>query len=277
MVSSVIGASVPRTEGASKVTGGATYTADVKLPRMLWAKVLRSPYPHARIVSVDTSAAMQVPGVVDVLTGADVEGRYQGKVLRDIPVLCWDRVRYAGDRVAAVAAETPEACDEALALIEVTYEELPAVFDPLKALEPDAPAIHASPRDYEGKPGGPATTFANDLHNGCTRMAWGKGDIDAGFAEADVVLEHRFYVPSRHQAYLEPYASLVDIRPDGRVEVWCSSKSPFRARQQLGMAVGLTDDDIRVNVVNVGGDFGGKGDARDLPIAYFFAKPRGVR
>ena len=163
-------------EGASKVTGGATYTADVKLPRMLWAKVLRSPYPHARIVSVDTSAAMQVPGVFDVLTGADVEGRYQGKVLRDIPVLCWDRVRYAGDRVAAVAAETPEACDEALALIDVTYEELPAVFDPLKALEPDAPAIHASPRDFEGKPGGPATTFADDLHNGCTRMAWAKGD-----------------------------------------------------------------------------------------------------
>src|SRR5205823_27316 len=101
MVSSVIGVSVPRVEGASKVTGGATYTADVKLPGMLWAKVLRSPYPHARIVSIDTSEAMKVPGVIDILTGADVEGRYQGKVLRDIPVLCWDRVRYAGDRVAA--------------------------------------------------------------------------------------------------------------------------------------------------------------------------------
>lgn len=275
MVSSVIGVSVPRVEGASKVTGSATYTADVKLPGMLWARVLRSPYPHARIVSVDTSGAKKVPGVVDVLTGADVEGLYQGKVLRDIPVLCWDRVRYVGDRVAAVCAETQEACDEALSLIEVEYEELPAVFDALEAMEPDAPLIHASPKDYDGKPGGPATTFADDLRNGCTRMAWGKGDIDKGFAEADVVLEHRFFVPSRHQAYLEPYGSVVDIQPGGKVDVWCSSKSPFRARQQLGRAVGLEDEDIRVNVVNVGGDFGGKGDARDLPIAYFFAKRTG--
>jgi CO/xanthine dehydrogenase Mo-binding subunit len=275
MVSSVIGISAPRVEGASKVTGSATYSADVKLPGMLWAKVLRSPHPHARIVSVDTTAAKQVPGVVDVLTGADVEGLYQGKVLRDIPVLCWDRVRYAGDRVAAVAAETLEACNEALSLIEVEYEELPAVFDPLEAMQPDAPLVHNSPRDYQGRPGGPATTFADDLRNGCTRMAWGKGDIDAGFAEADVVLEHRFFVPSRHQAYLEPYTSVVDVRSDGRVEVWCSSKSPFRARQQLAMAVGLKDEDVRVNVTNVGGDFGGKGDARDLPIAYFFAKRTG--
>src|SRR5213075_10301 len=143
---SVIGVSVPRVEGASKVTGSATYTADVKLPGMLWAKILRSPYPHARIVNIDTSEAKRVPGVVDVLTGADVEGRYQGKVLRDIPLLCWDRVRYAGDRVAAVAAETQEACDEALALIDVTYEELPAVFDPLQAMEPEAPLVHESPR-----------------------------------------------------------------------------------------------------------------------------------
>ena len=216
----------------SKVTGGATYTADVKLPGMLWAKVLRSPYPHARILRVDTSAAMQVPGVVDVLTGADVEGHYQGKVLRDMPVLCWDRVRYAGDRVAAVAAETPEAADEALSLIEVDYEELPAVFDPLEAMEPDAPTVHEDPREYPGTPGGGAT-FADDLHNGSTRMAWRKGDLDQGFAEADLVMEHTFTIPSRHQGYLEPYASVVDIDDDGRVQAWCSSKAPFRARQQL--------------------------------------------
>ena len=204
MVSSVIGASVPRVEGAAKVTGGATYTADVKLPGMLWAKVLRSPHPHARIVSVDTSAARQVPGVVDVLTGADVEGHYQGKVLRDIPVLCWDRVRYAGDRVAAVAAETPEACDEALALIDVDVRRAAGSVRPATSHGAGRARDPRQPARLPGQARRPRDHVRRRPAQRLTRMAWGKGDIDAGFAEADVVLEHRFYMPSRHQAYLEP-------------------------------------------------------------------------
>ena len=142
MQSTIIGASVPHIEGAEKVTGRTVFTADVDLPGMLWGKVLRSPHPHARIRSIDASAAWRVPGVKAVVTGQDAVGFLMGKVLLDLPVLCWDRVRYIGDRVAAVAAETPEAAEEALRLIAVDYEELPAVFNPMEAMRPDAPLLH---------------------------------------------------------------------------------------------------------------------------------------
>ncbi|HWO72110.1 MAG TPA: xanthine dehydrogenase family protein molybdopterin-binding subunit [Dehalococcoidia bacterium] len=268
----IIGAPVPRIEGPEKVSGRARYAGDVSLPGMLWGAVLRSPYPHARIRRVDVSHAWRVPGVRAIVTGQDIPGRYFGKVLRDMPVLCWDRVRYVGDRVAAVAAETREAAEEALALIEVDYEQLPAVYDPIEAMQPEAPLLHEDVASY---PGGQLPTLATDVHNGQTRLAWSKGNVEQGFREADVVLEHTFYVPSRHQAYLEPYASVIAIEPDGRVQAWCSSKAPFRARIQLSQATGVPEEQIRINVAYVGGDFGGKGDARDLPIAYFLAKQAG--
>jgi CO/xanthine dehydrogenase Mo-binding subunit len=269
---SVIGAPAPRIEGPEKVTGRARYTADVLLPGALWGKILRSPVPHARIVRIDASRAWSVPGVRAVVTGKDVPGHYIGKVLRDMPVLCWDRVRYIGDRVAAVAADTEEAAEEALRLIEVEYEELPAVFDPLEALEPGAPLLHDDVAAYDGAP---RQTLATDVHNGQTRLHYGKGDVEQGFRDADLVLEHTFRIPSRHQGYLEPFASLVAIDGDGRVQAWCSSKAPFRARMQMAKAIGIPEEQIRVNVTYVGGDFGGKGDARDLPICYFLAKQAG--
>jgi CO/xanthine dehydrogenase Mo-binding subunit len=272
--SAVIGAPVPRIEGPDKVTGRAGFAADVVLPGMLWGKVLRSPYPHASIRSIDASRAWTVPGVRAVVTGRDVAGRYMGKGLRDWPVLCWDRVRYAGDRVAAVAAETLEAAEDALALIEVDYEQLPAVFDPLEAMQPGAPLLHEDVTVYEGAPGPPAR-LARDVHNGLTRLAWSKGDLELGFREAGLVLEHTFRIPSRHQGYLEPYASVIEIDAEGRVQAWCSSKAPFRARIQLAQALGIAEQQIRINVICVGGDFGGKGDARDLPIAYFLARQAG--
>ena len=147
--SEIIGQSLSRIDGPDKVTGETLYTADVILPGMLTGKILRSPYPHARIRSIDTRAAWNVPGVKAVVTGEDARGCLQGKVLRDMPVLCWDRVRYIGDRVAAVAADTPEAADEALLLIEVDYEVLPAVYDPIKAMEPEAPLIHDDVAAYD--------------------------------------------------------------------------------------------------------------------------------
>ena len=265
----VIGAPVPRIEGPDKVTGRTVYAADVTLPGMLWGKLLRSPLPHARIRRIDASAAWRVPGVRAVVTGADHPNLYVGKVLRDMPVLCWDRVRYVGDRVAAVAADTPEAADEALDLIDVDYEPLPAVFDPLEAMLPGAPLLHDDPAAYDGAP---LTRLATDVHNGQTRLAWSKGDLDQGFRQADLVMEHTFSVPSRHQGYLEPYASVIALDDDERVQVWCSSKAPFRVRRQLAQALGLPEEQIRVNVAAVGGDFGGKGDARDLPIAYLLAR-----
>ena len=269
MQSTIIGAPVPQIEGPAKVTGRTRYAADVNLPGMLRGKILRSPHPHARILSIDASAAWSVPGVKAVVTGQDAPGHLMGKVLRDMPVLCWDKVRYIGDRVAAVAAETLEAAEEAILLIEVDYELLPAVFDPMEAMKPDAPLIHDDIASYHGAP---LDVLATDVHNGQTRLAWEKGDLAEGFRQADVVLEHSFSVPSRHQGYLEPFASVIYIDDDGRIQAWSSSKAPFRARLQLAQAMGLQDEDIRVNVVSVGGDFGGKGDTRDLPVAYLLAK-----
>lgn len=269
MPSTMIGAPVSRIEGSKKVTGRTHFAADVELPGMLWGKILRSPHPHARIRRIDASAAWSVPGVKAVVTGQDSPGHLMGKVLRDMPVLCWDRVRYIGDRVAAVAAQTLEAAEEALLLIDVDYELLPAVFDPMEAMRPDAPLLHDDVASYAGAP---LAVLATDVHNGQTRLAWAKGDVAEGFRQADVILEHSFSVPSRHQGYLEPFTSVIGIDDDGRIQAWCSSKAPFRARLQFAQAMGLQEEQIRVNVVSVGGDFGGKGDARDLPVAYLLAK-----
>ena len=149
---SVIGAAVGRVEGADKVSGQATYGADVHFPDTLWGKILRSPYPHARIVRIDTTKAWQVPGVKAIVTGKDEPEHYQGKSIRDIPVLCWDKVRYIGDKVAAVAAESRDAAEEAINLIDVEYEELPAVFDVIEAMKPGAPVLHDNAPGYDGAP-----------------------------------------------------------------------------------------------------------------------------
>lgn len=267
--SSVIGVSVPRAEGWKKVTGHTAFAADVILPGTLIGKVLRSPYPHARIVSIDASAARQLPGVHAIVTGPDVAGRLWGKVMRDMPVLCWDRVRFIGDRVAAVAADSEDQAEAALAAIVVEYEELRAVFDPIEAQHPEAPLIHDDITKYEGAP---ADRLAPDLHNGCTRLAWSKGDLQSGFSDADLIVEHTFRIPSRHQGYLEPHSVLVHIDDEQRVQVWAASKAPFRVRTQLSKATGVPEASILVNVTSVGGDFGGKGEALDVPIAYYLAE-----
>ena len=270
--SKVVGTAVPRADGGDKVRGQTVYAADVKLPGLLWAKILRSPHPHARIRRVDISQAEKVPGVRAVITGEDVKGRLIGKQIRDMPVLCWDTVRFAGDRVAAVAAETVDAAEEALNLIEVDYELLPAVFDPLAAMAPGAPKIHENVGDYDGAP---KNLLATDLRNGLTRLAWKKGDVDAGFRDADLVMEHTFQIPARHQGYLEPHAATVAIEPDGRIQVWASVKNPFGVRSQLAKCLSVGEERIRMNPVNVGGEFGGKGDGVDLPVLYFLAAKAG--
>ncbi|HXG51698.1 MAG TPA: xanthine dehydrogenase family protein molybdopterin-binding subunit [candidate division Zixibacteria bacterium] len=246
------------------MSGRAVYAADVSLPGMLWAKILRSPHAHARIARIDVSKAARARGVRAVVTGADVKGSYVGKQIRDMPVLCWDVVRFVGDRVAAVAAESADAAEEALRLIEVDYEELPAVFDPLEAMKDGAPRIHESAGRYEGVP---RDKLADDVRNGLTRLAWRKGDVEEGFRRADLVLEHSFSIPARHQGYIEPHACLV-AAGGKRIQVWTSAKNPFGVRSQLAKAVSVPEERIVVHPVAVGGDFGGKGDAVDLPIAY---------
>ena len=268
----VIGSPVPRAEGREKVSGRTLYAADVDCPGVLWGKILRSPYPHARILKVDVSRARNVPGVEAIVTGEDAKGSYIGKQIRDMPVLCWDIVRFIGDRVAAVAAETRDAAEEAVSLIDVEYEELPAVFDPFEAMQADAPLLHADLSVYGGVP---KDTLALNVHNGLTRLDWRKGDVESGFREADHVLEHTFRIPARHQGYIEPHASIVAVEADGRIQVWTSAKNPFGVRTQLAYAIAVAEERIRVNVVNVGGEFGGKGDGVDLPIAYLLARRSG--
>jgi carbon-monoxide dehydrogenase large subunit len=267
-----VGVAVPRGEGSGKVSGQTVYAADVKLAGLLWAKILRSPHPHARIRSIDVSKAQKLTGVRAIITGADVKGHLIGKQIRDMPVLCWDKVRFVGDRVAAVAAETADVAEEALHLIDIDYEPLPAVFDPVEAMAPGAPKLHD---DVAGYDGAPLKILATDLHNGLTRLRWQKGDVEAGFRDADLVMEHTFHVPARHQGYLEPHAATVAIDPDGRIQVWASVKNPFNVRTQLAKCLSIAEERIRMIPVTVGGEFGGKGDGVDLPVLYFLAQKSG--
>jgi CO/xanthine dehydrogenase Mo-binding subunit len=266
MVYTVIGQPTARVEGQEKVTGAMQYTADVALPGTLWGRALRSPLPHARILHIDASRAHQVPGVHAVLTGADVRGIRYGRRLFDVPVLAEDRVRFVGERVAAVAAEDRDAAEEALMLIEVEYEELPTVFDPVEALREDAPMLHPEVNSYIGLPrplDHPSNAFVRDT--------WSKGNIDAGFAQADLIVENTFTVPRQHQAYLETHSCLVWIDNEGRIQIWASSKVPYQVKEQLSVALGLPKEHIRLNPVAIGGDYGGKGSPMDIPLAYFLA------
>jgi CO/xanthine dehydrogenase Mo-binding subunit len=265
-----IGRPTTRVEGQEKVTGALQYTADVALPGTLWGRALRSPLPHARLIRIDPSRALQVPGVHAVLTGADVHGIRYGRRLFDVPVLAEERVRFAGERVAAVAAEDRDAAEEALARIEVDYEELPAVFDPLQALAADAPILHPEVNSYIGLPK-PLETPSNAF----VRDTWRKGDIESGFAQAELIIENTFTVPRQHQAYLEPHSCLVWIDEQGRIQVWASSKVPYQVKEQLAVALHLPKERIRLNPVAIGGDYGGKGSPMDIPLAYFLAQRTG--
>ena len=265
-----VGKAVTRLEGPQKVTGTALYPADVLVPGMLWGKALRSPLPHARILNVDTSRASRLPGVHAVLTGANLSGIYIGRRMLDLPVLAWDKVRFIGQKVAAVAAEDPDIAEDALELIDVEYEELPAVFDPLEAMRPGAPILHENINSYKGLP-----EPVQEPTNRFVHSEWSKGDIERGFAEADVLFEHTFTLPRTHQVYLEPHACLVQVDQEGRVQVWVNSKVPFPLRGQIATAIGLEPDRVRINVSHIGGDFGGKGDPMDVPLSYFLARASG--
>jgi CO/xanthine dehydrogenase Mo-binding subunit len=276
-----IGQPAGHIEGPAKVTGRALYTADITLPGMLWGKCVRSPFPHARILSIDVSQARQLPGVHAVLTGADLPEVRLGRFLLDIPILARDRVRFIGEKVVAVAAESPDIAEEALTLIDVEYEELPAVFDPLAAMQDTAPRVHEHPDSYAHPPipeaflhGGQAEFFPS-IPNVVSQVFYRYGDLDTGFAQADRIFEHIFSVPSVHQGYIEPHACVVSIEPSGKINVWLSDKTPFIARGQFAAALGVPEDRIRVNPVAIGGDFGGKGSLMDSVLCYYLAQHSG--
>jgi len=261
-----IGQPTIRADGPEKVTGKALYSADVPLAGCLWGKVLRSPFAHARIVGIDTSKAKAVPGVFAVLTGKDMAGVLYGRRLRDVPPLANERVRFIGDPVAAVAAVDEDVAQQALALIDVEYEELPAVFDPLEAMRDDAPLLHPDVNSYAGLPQ-KLTTLSNVF----VRNDYKRGDVEAGFAQSDMIVEGTYTTPVVHQAYLESHTCAVWVNPQGRVLVWASNKAPHALRQQLAEAVSIPRERIVVNHAYIGGDFGGKGSPMNAPLCYFLS------
>ena len=262
----VIGQPTPRTDVQGKVTGEAHYTPDVQLPGMLWAKALRSPLPHARIVRIDTSKAEALPGVRCVVTGADTSGMLYGRGMLDVAVLADGRVRFIGERVAAVAADDLHTAEAAVALIDVEYEELPAVLDPDEAIREGAPIIHPDMSSYVGLPdpaAAPSNVFVHDLSE--------KGDVEAGFAASDVIVENEFSVSRVHAAYMEPHCCVAWKDDDGKLQVWAPNKAPHGLKQILARALSLNVEEVVVNPVMVGGDFGAKGAALDEPLCCFLA------
>jgi CO/xanthine dehydrogenase Mo-binding subunit len=266
----VIGTATPRADAAEKVTGEARFTSDTMMPGTLWAKSLRSPYAHARIVRVDTSKAAALPGVRAVLTGADVSGVLFGRRLRDVPVLAEHVVRFVGERVAAVAADDSTIAEAACQLIEVVYEELPIVLGPEAGLADGAPVLHPGVNNYAGLP----RTVEGNL-NAFVTDSWGHGDIAKGFAEADVIIQGTYTTQRVHQGYMEPHGCLVWIDDAGRLNAYAPNKAPHRLKSNLADALGMSADQVVIHHSVVGGDFGGKGSPMDVPLCYFFAKMTG--
>lgn len=236
-----------------KVLGAAVYTGDISLPRMLHARILRSPHAHARIADIDLSAARALPGVRVAVSGQDAPARAWGISHKQQHVLARGIVRFVGEEVAAVAAETPEIADAALDLIRVSYEELPALLDPTLALQAGAPLVHA---------GGNLADEINIL----------RGDVDAALAASDLVHEETYTAHSQYPGYMEPMATVAASDANGRLTVWVSTQSIFLARQRLAEALERPVSTIRVIQPTVGGGFGGKiVEERSSLIAAFLA------
>jgi 4-hydroxybenzoyl-CoA reductase alpha subunit len=251
---SFIGKSVPRKDGVEKATGRALYTVDMVLPGMLWGKILRSPYPHAKILHIDTTRAEKLLGVKAVITGKDTLGIKHGFVETpryppDQYPIAMDRVRYIGEEVAAVAAVDEYIAEEALSLIQVDYEELPAVFDPEEAMKPEAPEIH---------PSHPKVKEPYKNVGGKTETGW--GDVEKGFAQSYLVREDRFEGQLRTHCYMEPQATLASFDLSGKLNVWTSGQGPFIKRAKLATTLGLPFSNVRVLKAYVGGAYGGKVD-----------------
>jgi len=266
-----------RVDGRDKVSGQMAYTADIRRPDTLWAAYAISPYAYARVKSIDKTAALAVPGVKAVLTAADIGNVRLGRQIFDWPVLAVEVVRFIGDRVAAVAAETREAAEEAARLIEVDYEELEPVLTPHAALADTAPVLHPEWTDYHylAYLDKPRPVMPKPNMHAWSVLEKGAPDLDAMFASAYRVYEHHFVTPRHHCGYIEPHATIVWIDAGGVLHVHTPNKSPFRLRTQLAHVTGLPDEKIIIECNAIGGDFGGKGLTVDEFVCYFLVKATG--
>ncbi|MCH8236522.1 MAG: xanthine dehydrogenase family protein molybdopterin-binding subunit, partial [Chloroflexi bacterium] len=275
----VIGTAYPKIDGVDKVTGRARFGADIHLPGMLAGKILRSPHAHARIISIDTSAAEALPGVSAVITGADFPLLPPGTTVPigalrlDLYrisrlVIAREKVLFEGHPVAAVAATSTAIADRAIGLIKVEYEVLPHVLDEVEAMSPDAPLLHddlftSGLDDTPEKPSNVA------LH-----LEMGRGDVEQGFRDADVIVEHSFKTESVHQGYIEPEAETAWWRPD-RLTIWADTQGIFGLRAQLATFLGEPLNFLKVIPMEVGGGFGAKSALRLAPISAGLSKKSG--
>ena len=267
-----IGSRTIRPDGADKVTGRAGYSADNAMPGMIWARILRSPHPHANIRSINTAKAAALPGVKAVITAADlVEFPLDKPVMLGIQDMRWmsrnilarEKVLFHGHPVAAVAAISEEIADAACRLIEVEYEVLPHAIEIEDAIAPGAPILHDFIR-HEGAPSNIASTMVNKL-----------GDIEAGFAAADIIIERSFTTRPVHQGYLEPQACTVSCTADGKVTIWSSSQGQFMVRAMTSLLTGIPQSSIRAIPAEIGGGFGAKTIVYLEPIAVVLSRKTG--
>ena len=269
----VIGTPVERVDGPEMLCGQALYGPDVKLPGMLWGKILRSPVPHAKVLRVDVEKAKKHPGVKAVISAKDVPARRYGYAIEDEHIFAIDKVHYVGQPVAAVAAIDEDTAEEALSLIEVEYDELPAVFDAEEAIRDGAPLVHdldqlnarsvylASWHPVKG---------TNIIHRASNQ----RGDVDAALQKADYVFEDTFRPSQIHHSYMEPHATLVAVR-GGTITVWTCSQEVFELRTVMAALFGVPESKMRVICTKVGGGFGGKIEPRLEPITIALAMKSG--
>lgn len=258
----------PRLDAVDKARGRTLFAADTMLPGMCHAALVRSPVPHARIGRLDLAAARSAPGVIGVFSAHDVASATFGRRVRDIPILARGKVRFIGERVVAVVAETRELAEEAALQVEIEYEELPAALSAPEALAPNAPAVHDSPWDYPG-----AVVTKADPVNLQSHVA--RGDprrAEALLAAAAHVVDRTYTTPAGHQGYLEPQACVASVDTDGAVHVWASDKSPYRVREALAACLQLDKSRVIVHPVAIGGDFGGKGLIGEIPLCVELAR-----
>jgi CO/xanthine dehydrogenase Mo-binding subunit len=267
-----------RHDGVDKVTGKASFGADLSFPDMLWGKILRSPHAHANIKRIDFSRALKLDGVKAVATSADLpelasaeaaEGGEGGGNYRDLSHNCLARGKalYHGHAVAAVAATSQEVAEQALALIDVEYEVLAPVLSIEEALAKGAPILHADLRTKGVKDSGPT--------NVASRIAFGKGDVEKGFAQADVVVERSYRTQTVHQGYIEPHAVVARTNADGQSIVWCCTQGAFMVRSYCAAVLGLGLSQLKVIPSEIGGGFGGKTTVYTEPIAVLLSRKTG--
>ena len=274
-----IGQRTIRPDGFDKVTGRATYGADLTLPGMIWGKTLRSPHAHAKILSIDTSKAEAHPDVMSVATFKDfvslqsesVAGTEDAAGVLDVARNCLadDKVLYHGHAIAAIAARTESAAKDALGLIDVKYELLPAVMDVEDAMKEDSSVLHDDmfTAGYDEKP--------SKASNIATRVEMKMGDVEAGFAEADVIVEREFRTPTAHQGYIEPHACTVTYDENGQSMVWCCTQGHFDVRTLTAKVLGMELGKLKVIASEIGGGFGGKTVIYQEPVALVLSKKSG--